>query len=376
MSSVRPITQRKIPASGILCLAIAHNEAAKLEDFLRHHRALGIVHFLIVDDGSTDATSELLRAQADVTLFSPDRTNYRDHKVNWRTDILDVHAPGRWVVLPDIDELFVYPHCDTRSIDDLTDYLDSEGAQAVFAPMVEMYADAPLDSTSYRQGGSMLAAFPFFDGDGYRLISRRRSSLKRFPTPALDLHGGPRERLFYDFTPAALSPPRRWALSRFAHIRRPMRPTALERAGNMLARFALTGRAPRPPLVMSKIALLRWRRGLTFPGGPHAISQPLRLSEIWGALLHFKFIDLPRTVAYCIERQQHAGGARHYRTLDVKRGFERSPLYESSRRYTNWGDLLGCGLLRSSAGWETTQAKRGSTSRGSDMTLLQRRQAG
>ena len=67
--------------------------------------------------------------------------------------------------------------------------------------MVEMYADAPLNSTAYQAGQSMLAAFPYFDVDGYRLVCPRLKTLLLYPTPPLEMYGGPRERLFYDFTP-------------------------------------------------------------------------------------------------------------------------------------------------------------------------------
>jgi hypothetical protein len=351
MSSVRLLTPRRVPAEGVVCLALAHNEADKVEDFLRHHRELGVVHFFIVDDNSTDSTAEYLQSQRDVTLFVPDGTNYREHKVRWRSDILDSHAVGRWVLLPDMDELFVYPFCDRSDIGRLTDCLDREGAQAVFAPMVEMYADAPLDRRIYQPGESMLETYPFFDTDGYRLISGKGKYLKRYPTPPLDMYGGPRERLFYDFGQHKLSAARRWGLARFGHLGRSMMPTAPERAGNLLARLAISRKAPRPPLLMSKIGLLKWRKGLRFSGGPHAISESSKLSNVWGALLHFKFIDLPREIAYRTQRQQHAGGAVHYKKLALKGGFDRSPIYEGSRRYNSWRDLADCGLLRSTATW-------------------------
>jgi Glycosyl transferase family 2 len=351
MNSVRRHTQRKIPQHGVLCMALAHNEAARLRDFLRHHRQLGVVHFLILDDHSGDGTLEMLSAQDDVTVFAPNGTNYRDHKIAWRREILDNYAEGRWVLVPDMDELFVFPHSDSARLDAFIAHLGREGAQAVFAPMVEMYADAPLDSPVYQPGASMLAAFPFFDSEGYRLVGRKRKHTRHHPVPALDMHGGPRERLFYDFCPEALSAPRRWAVQRFAHLQRPMHAGLGARAANLLARLALSGKAPRPPLVMSKIALLKWRQGLTFPGGPHAVSEPLPLSANWGALLHFKFLDLPGQAAYSATRGQHAKGAVHYQTIEARGGYHRSPIYAGSRRYTNWRDLLGCGLLRCSPEW-------------------------
>ena len=352
MTSVIPLTQHPIPPNGVLCMALAHNEARRAEDFLRHYRRLGVVHFLILDDHSTDGTLELMREQPDVSLFTPNGTNYREHKVDWRNDILGAHADGRWVLVPDLDELFVYPHCDAQALGAFTDHLTREGAEAVFAPMVEMYADARLDEPVYQPGASMLAAFPFFDADGYRLVAAKRKHRKHFPIPALDMHGGPRERLFYNFSPDALSAPRRWAVKRFAHLHRAMQPTPAEQAGNLLARIALSGKAPRPPLLMSKIALLKWRPGLSFAGGPHAVSAPLPLSANWGALLHFKFIDLPGQVAYTAARGQHAKGAVHYKTLQARGDYHRSPMYEGSRRYAGWRDLLPFGLLRCSPAWE------------------------
>jgi Glycosyl transferase family 2 len=352
MLSVRLATsERGIPESGVLCMALAHNEAKRVADFLHHHRALGVAHFLILDDGSSDGTYEYLRAQSDVTLFVPRGTNYKEHKVAWRKDILDRYASGRWVLLPDLDELFVYPQCDGRGIAAFAAHLDEEGAEAVFAPMVEMYADARLDDTVYQPGQSLLAAFPYFDADGYRLVRPRLKHLLLYPTPPLEMYGGPRERLFYDFSPHTLTGARGWTMRRFAHLGRTMRTGFWERAGNTLARLALSGKAPRPPLVMSKLAMVKWRSGLRFSGGPHSVSQSLTLSEIWGALLHFKFMDLPGEVAYRIARQQPIAGATHYKRLEAKGGFDRSPMYESSRRYGSWRDLLECALLRSTPAW-------------------------
>jgi hypothetical protein len=352
MKTVSRRTHRKIPPDGVLCMALAHNEAKRAKDFLRHYRQLGVAHFLILDDNSDDGTFELFGEQEDVTVFTPQGTTYSEHKILWRKEILGAYADRRWVLVPDIDELFVYPHCGRRAIGAFAAHLDREGAEAVFAPMVEMYADSPIDRTQYQPGESMLAACPFFDSDGYRLIGGKRGYVRRYPTPPVDLYGGPRERLFSDFSVEALSAPRRWALRRFARLDRSMQPAWRERAGDLLARLAVRGKVPRPPIVMSKIGMLKWRDGLAFAGGPHCVSAALPLSANWGALLHFKFIDLPAQAAYAAARAQHVKGGLHYKRLQERGGYERSPIYEGSRRYSGWRDLAACGLLRCSAQWE------------------------
>ena len=64
------------------------------------------------------------------------------------------------------------------------------------------------------------------------------------------------------------------------------------------------------------------------------------------------FMDLPAEVSYRVARRQHADGATHYKRLERKGGFGRSPIYPGSRRYESWRDLLDCGLLRTTPDWD------------------------
>jgi len=79
----------------------------------------------------------MLAERDDVTLFTPNGTEYKTHKALWRQELLDIFAPGRWALLPDIDELFVFSNCDSITIEDYCRQLDCEASEAVFAPMVK-----------------------------------------------------------------------------------------------------------------------------------------------------------------------------------------------------------------------------------------------
>ena len=61
---------KAITPGAILCFSTMRNEIIRLPFFLEHHRALGVDHFLIVDNGSDDGTTEYLAAQPDVSLWS------------------------------------------------------------------------------------------------------------------------------------------------------------------------------------------------------------------------------------------------------------------------------------------------------------------
>ena len=60
-NSLQPVAQRthRITDDMILGATVLRNEFQRLPIVLKHYRALGVQHFLIVDNGSTDGSLEL-----------------------------------------------------------------------------------------------------------------------------------------------------------------------------------------------------------------------------------------------------------------------------------------------------------------------------
>jgi hypothetical protein len=87
----------QIAADDVLCFLCVRNEAARLPHFLRHHRALGVRHFLAVDNASTDATPDLLRDQPDVSLWRTG-ASYKASRfgMDWLTWLMLRHGHGHW----------------------------------------------------------------------------------------------------------------------------------------------------------------------------------------------------------------------------------------------------------------------------------------
>ncbi|MDN3721452.1 glycosyltransferase family 2 protein [Roseibium salinum] len=99
--------------------------------FLDHYRSLGISNFIVVDNNSDDGTDALLEAASDVLVLRTGKP-YREHKSNWRQLICDRYLNGKWVIFPDVDELFVYPRWPEVKIHELTAYLDHYGYECMF----------------------------------------------------------------------------------------------------------------------------------------------------------------------------------------------------------------------------------------------------
>ena len=90
---------------------------------------------------------------------------------------------------------WVYPEVETTPLQALTTYLDAIGAEAMAAPMVDLYAAEQLDQVRYTQGRSLIESFPWFDAEGY---ARRDSN----DFPYFRLHGGARARVFHAHPPS------------------------------------------------------------------------------------------------------------------------------------------------------------------------------
>ena len=305
----REITRRVdrtpgIRPGAILCFVTLRNESLRLPHFLAYYRALGVDHFLVVDNGSTDGSTALLTDQPDVSLWSTAHS-YRRARfgMDWLGWLQIVHGHGHWCLTVDADELLVFPRPEA-GLRGLTEDLDARGAEAMGALMVELYPRGPLGAAPYRPGDDPLRTLTHFDADNYRSIHH--------PTyENLYIQGGVRERAFFAADPA---------------------------------------RAP----TLNKVPLVKWNRRYVYVSSMHQMLPP-RLNRVFpahgagaptGVLLHTKF--LPTIAARSAEemaRREHFENSDLYR--DYYEALMADPVlwHDRSERYTGWRQLVGLGLM-------------------------------
>ena len=305
--SLKLIKKATTAQSPVLCLLHVRNEIMRIAFTLDHHRALGVTEFLVVDNLSTDGTREYLETQADVALISSSlsfsQTGCGYDTVN---ALLDRFGDNRWCLVVDADEHFVYPDCETRKFDILIKYLDSHGFDSLFTLMIDMYSEKCVAETTVVEGASLLQTCDQFDRAPYRRIHTSTF-------PFLEIHGGPRMRLFWDSN------------DKF-----------------------------HPPTI-SKVPLVKWKRGYRYISATHYLKPaPSKIADVSGALLHFKYLsDFHDRVKIEVERKQHFAGAREYQKYLEKLESEPSltMAFEGSAVYTHSSDLSRAGLCSNPSSW-------------------------
>ena len=328
-------------SDGPIVVAVARNEMLRLPDYLRHHRGIGVRHFLIVDNDSTDDSAEYLDAQPDVTRFFSARP-FLPFKPIFRPWLADNYGHGRWVLAPDLDEHFVYPGWPHLTLEPLLRHWERQGHEAVFAPMVDMYADRPLAEIEHGPEARLVEVYRHFDAKGYWIAPPKPSRRTTSPTPPALLYGGSRarfRRLVHGISPTdRLAAALGWSFMNHRNPRHP-RPGAWMLHRHFMQRTVKTGTS-------SKVPLVRWRRGLRYPGSNHRINAQLDLAPDWGALLHFRLM-----IDY-VDRES-AWDARKLRTEDRQQRIHQSLaganlMWEGSGTFTGWRDFERAGLMRAS----------------------------
>ncbi len=122
------------PGFGVVLVCIVKDEAAYLEEWLGYHVALGIDHFLIYDNGSTDASGELLERYQNHGLVTRIDWPLGGGQLAAYNHALRVFgAAAEWLAYYDVDE-FLVPLLD----DDIPSCLARfPGAAVVRVPRLE-----------------------------------------------------------------------------------------------------------------------------------------------------------------------------------------------------------------------------------------------
>jgi hypothetical protein len=200
-----------------------------------------------------------------------------------------------------------------------------------------MYGEGPIANAVYEAGTPFLSAAPHFDRD-YQF--RQKASFTRHES-LLDTEviGGPRLRMFYpEFRDA---PP--WKRTAWRAMRKLRQPPVGAAAGVQTINY---GFSIAPDL--TKIPLIKARPGLSWTSNHRC--TPLRLSDIRGALLHFKFFaDFHHRARSEAARGQHwDGGAEYVRyaaLVDKDPGV--SLFFTGSETFRSTQQLVDLNLIKS-----------------------------
>lgn len=327
----------------VICVALCHNELNILQEFLDHYRSISNISFLIVDDRSDDGSTNFLLDQHDVTLFQPvSGSTYREHKRFWRQELLDEYGDGKWCIVPDIDEHFVYLDMENKPLKTLISEMESEGARVMHGIMLDMYANKPIANHIYT-GGKLLSSFPYFDGaESYWTMSTPKSFQKKFPTPSVMVFGGMRDRLFYSnkwldlFVKKVF---RRYTGLPFHEARNRIEKVKYEFIRRIV--HYLSEDHDIPLLNSSKLPLIKWEKGLYYNGGAHAINKSLQIYSQSAALLHYRFTRGISGLEYSAKRGQHAEkGSYIKRILRSHSALKKIPVTGSSKKFVNSFSLM------------------------------------
>ena len=295
--------------SGVRVFGVFRNESLRIPYFFEYYRSLGVTEFVVVDNDSTDGTRDWLLQQTDthvyegVGSFLKARFGYR-----WLAQLLEIYGRGRWCIIADADELFTFPFCETRSVNDLVSFLEAQGDSALFALLLDMYANSPFDEVRYDGGMDPLEVCSYFDPDSHYLwksadFESRESSVGEYPH---FYRGGMRHRVF--------------------------------------------GVAP----CLNKIPLLRYGSGVRLHPGAHFI-EGARISRLRGVVLHFKFFrDFPGRVFQEMERKEHYNQGEQYKyyARALRANPQLNPYCERSQQYLNSLQFVSLQLMRHPREWK------------------------
>jgi hypothetical protein len=290
--------QINLEGKNLIAVFTAHNEAERVPFFLDYYRRQGVQHFFAIDNNSSDHTRQLLADQSDVTYFFT-RSSYVESKAGrlWTSELANHYCIGKWCLTLDLDEILVYPGSESLKISQLCQYMDERQYEGLFTVFLDMYSSKPLSEAICEPGKPFFEICDHFEIDSYTV--RRPASF-----PLLQIQGGPRQRIFWQEGKSGLGPS------------------------------------------MRKTPLVKWQRGFRYIFSTHS-SSPIRLADVTGALLHFKFFSSFKSMAERevlrgdrVQKDDYAKYARLVKEQDVSFITEKSIKYNNSLTLVEHGVMV------------------------------------
>ena len=259
----------------------------------------------MVDNASTDGSADFLAHQPDVSLWTTD-ASYKGARfgMDWMNWLLFRYGHRHWCLTVDPDEFLIYPHCDSRPLRALTDWMQASGMRSFPAMLLDMYPKGAIDDQVYHEGQDPFEVVRWFDPANYTI--RKNNYYGN-----LWIQGGPRMRAFFPFDPVS-SP------------------------------------------ALNKTPLVRWHRRYVYASSTHML-LPRGLNLVYdmdggeqssGCLLHAKFLPtFVQKSAEELDRKQHYADSQEYRAYHSGLQGGVDLWCSESCEYRDWRQLEDLGLI-------------------------------
>ncbi|WP_120503748.1 glycosyltransferase family 2 protein [Sulfitobacter mediterraneus] len=149
-------------ADEVVLIALVRNGSYYLDAFFAHYRAMGIRHFVFIDNGSTDDTLTRIAAEPG-TIIDQSALPLAGFEDLIRQYPANTYGQNRWCLYVDMDEVFDFEGRESLGMDGLIAYLNGQGATAMVAQMLEMFPKAPLREVAHLPYAQVLEEFSYFD---------------------------------------------------------------------------------------------------------------------------------------------------------------------------------------------------------------------
>lgn len=167
--------------SSNIILVCFYNNFQNFADFwMKHYISIGIRNFVLIDNNSSDSSTDILKKYANVVNISFWKIEEHydcDKMCGWRQQIFEFYGTNKIYLTVDSDELFIYKNYKTISIDE---FIKHNKFHSVKALMLDVYSKSGL----YK---GMISEFKYVDKESY-YINSSVSYGQRF-------YGGPRSRV-------------------------------------------------------------------------------------------------------------------------------------------------------------------------------------
>lgn len=295
------VNEAAIRAAKHIAVIVGKNEQELLPNLLKHHRSIGIEHFLFVDNCSEDTSIDYMLEQSDVSVFVATQ-EYKNSRfaVNWQETLLSHYGLGRWILIIDSDELYTYSGSESKSIHSITQVAERENTNSFFAPMIDFYPKGELDCADITGEKQFYEVCDHFDD----LTSMQIALIPVYGpySNAPTYQGGLRGRIFGSYNPF-----------------------------------------PQPNYVNQKYNLLKYEPSMYLIEGLHYM-YGARVSKVSAAIMHFKYhAGFYAKVVREINSGQHWNGATEYkRYAKALESKQSNVLFDAqvSRQYTDSTSLL------------------------------------